>query len=82
MNTKGPAFRPAAIAELVTVEGSASAFSRRAEIARPLVGAWLSGTVTPQVGTLTRLCRVFGVPIDFFFETVETADGDGVEDKA
>ncbi len=67
-----PTFRLAAIRELMEREGlNASSFARRACVTRTLIGAWLSGIVQPQVGTLTRLCRVFDVPIDFFFTTAD-----------
>jgi len=63
-----PQFRPDAIRELMEREGlDVPGFARRCGMARTLIGAWLSGFVTPQVGTLTRLCRVFGVSIDYFF---------------
>ncbi len=64
-----PRFRRDAIRELMEREGlNASAFASRASVQRTLIGGWLAGVVTPQVGTLTRLCRVFNVPIDFFFD--------------
>ena len=43
-------------------------FAKRIGVTRSLVSAWVAGLVTPQVGTLSRLCRVFGVPVSYFFE--------------
>lgn len=64
-----PRFRIEAIQELMERDGlNASTFAIKASISRTLIGAWLSGVVHPQIGTLTKLCRVFGVPIDFFFD--------------
>ena len=69
MNAVEPTFRREAIAELMRREGlDASGFARRAAVSRTLIGAWIAGVVTPQVGTLMRLCRVFSVPVAFFFK--------------
>ena len=76
MGTSELTFRREAIQELMAREHlTASEFARRAAMSRTLVAAWLSGLVMPQVGTLTRLCRVYDVQIDFFF-TTDGPDGD------
>ena len=69
MMTIEPRFRREAIRELMERdELNASGFAVKASVQRTLIGGWLAGVVTPQVGTLTRLCRVFNVPITFFFD--------------
>lgn len=65
-----PTFRVQAIRELMDREGlNHTTFARRVKMSRTLLCAWFSGQVTPQVGTLGRLCGVFNVPIGFFFTT-------------
>lgn len=65
----GPEFDPKVIRHLLEAESiSAAELARRVGVARSLVGAWLAGVTTPQVGTLCRLAGVFGLPISHFFQ--------------
>jgi len=71
-------FRPNAIQQLMKREKlSVSQFAMRASVARTLVAAWLSAIVTPQTATVMRLCRIFNVPVEFFF--VDRDDGEKAE---
>jgi len=56
---------------------SARELARRVHVAPSLIGAWLGNVVSPQVGTLCRLCDEFGVGIAFFFN-----ESDGESDKS
>jgi len=63
------AFRGEAIRELMDLHHlSARQFALRVGISPTLVGAWMAGVVVPQIGSLGRLCRVFGVDLLFFFD--------------
>ena len=64
-----------AVNELMARDGlNASEFARQAGVSRTLIGAWLSGVVVPQIGTLGWLCRISKVPIDFFFTEQEPSE--------
>lgn len=68
MEAEEPQFSHAQIRALMERDGlDYAAFAKRAGVSRSLIYAWAGGVATPQVGTLARLCRVFDVPITFFF---------------
>jgi len=73
-------FRRESIADLLRQEGlTPNGFAKRVGVAHSAVGAWMSGVVTPQLGTLLRLCDEFGVSLQFF---VSSDDDDSRPDGA
>lgn len=62
-------FQRARIRDLIEARGlSIRRFAQRLDVSPTAVCGWLEGMAQPQLGTLTRICKVFQVPITYFFE--------------
>jgi len=74
-------FNSHSLQTLMTQQGlSARELARRINVAPSLIGAWLSGVVSPQIATVCRLCNAFNLSIDFFFvQEGDDADKAAVE---
>jgi transcriptional regulator with XRE-family HTH domain len=46
---------------------SQQAFARAIGTSRQMLDRWEKGDCMPGVGSLTKICRAFGITIDFFF---------------
>lgn len=61
-------FEPDRIGQLMRENGlSPRAFAKQVGVSRAAVSMWLNRVVQPQIGTLTRICQEFDVPIQYFF---------------
>ena len=67
-------FQRERIQDLIEAQGlSLRGFAERLDVSPSAVCGWLRGVAQPQLGTLTRICKVFEVPITYFFKPADEA---------